>query len=133
MGAEIRYLPVVRRLPDVGPRELAASRRPTRRLLRLAAALAGGSVVLTAGTLALWGALGDAEARDGRGPWPLLLGIAFSFGLLGAGCCITALAQGASPRRGALAALCLSLVAPVAVGLIALALFFASASLSLGA
>jgi hypothetical protein len=105
-----------------------------KRLARLGTVLAVASLVLVCGGLGGWAALGTelAEGSDGRGPWPLVLGAAFCMGLLGAGCGLIALGLGNAARRQAVNALCVSLVAPVAVGIIALALFFSSTGTSFG-
>ena len=90
--------------------------------------------MLVCGGLAGWATLGTqlGEGVDGRGPWPLVLGGAVCLGLLGAGCGLLALGFGNAARRQAIGALCVSLVAPLAVGIIALALFFASTDASFG-
>jgi hypothetical protein len=105
-----------------------------RRLARLGNVLAFASLVLVFGGVGGWAGLGTelgGTAGD-RGPWPLVLGAAFCVGLLGAGCGLIALGLGSAARRQAVSALCVSLVAPLAVGIIALALFFASTGTSFG-
>jgi hypothetical protein len=103
-----------------------------RRLARLGTVLASFSFVLVLGGLAGWKLLGT-QLPDGagdRGPWPLVLGAAFCIGLLGAGCGLVSLAFDTPARRQAFGALCVSLVAPLAVGILALALFFSTTSTS---
>ena len=121
-----RYLPALRALP--APQTTVTD--APRRLIRLGNALAVGSFALAIGGLALWHSFGSDQSSGDRGPWPLLLAAAFGFGLLGAGSCVLALALGNVSRREVVSALCISLVAPLTVGIIALALFFASTSLS---
>jgi hypothetical protein len=95
--------------------------------------LAFASLALASCGLALWSSLGTNDGSIAEhGPWPLVLGIAFGFGLIGAGCGLVALVLGPASRRRATSALCMSLVAPLAVGIIALAMFFSSTSLSWG-
>jgi hypothetical protein len=138
-----RNLPVLR--PSAGPPHpglAATDSHPRafrglpmpRRLARLGTVLAFASLVFVCGGLGGWAALGTdlGETADGRGPWPLVLGAAFCMGLLGAGCGLTALGLGNAARRQAVSALCVSLVAPLAVGIIALALFFSSTDTSFG-
>jgi hypothetical protein len=135
MSADIRYLPVVRQLPDVGARQPRGGRSAPRRLIRLGNTLAVASVALVGGGLVLWSLFGRGRSAGESGVWPLLLAVAFSFGLLGVGCCVTALAAGPADnvsRRKVLSALCISLVAPLAVSVVALAVFFASTSFSFG-
>jgi len=120
-----RHLPATRPLPV---RRVDISEAP-RRLLRLGNTLAVSSFALAIGGLALWHSFGVGDAAGDRGPWPLLLAAAFGFGLVGAGCSLIALVVGNVSRREVVSALCISLVAPLAVGIIALALFFASTSL----
>ena len=105
-----------------------------RRLARLGTVLAFASVVFVCVGLGGWAALGTplGDAADSRGPWPLVLGAEFCMGLLGAGCGLVALGLGNAARRQAVSALCVSLVAPLAVGIIALALFFSSTGTSFG-
>ena len=127
------YLPAVRQedyLPV--PREKARLLDAPGRLARLGSVLGLSAILLVVGGLAGWAIVGKqlAEGVDGRGPWPLVLAGAVCLGLLGAGCGFLALVFGA--RRQAVGAVCLSLVAPLAVGMIALALFFASTTLSFG-
>ena len=136
-----RNLPALR--PDAGPphpRFAAGEPRfrgltVPKRLARLGTVLAFASLVLVCSGVVGWAALGTqlGGTASEHGPWPLVLGAAFCLGLLGAGCGLTALGLGNAARRQAVSALCVSLVAPIAVGLIALALFFAStASFSFG-
>ena len=99
------------------------------RLARLGGLLAAASLVFGMGGFAGWALLGNPEA-DSRGPWPLVLGVAFGLGLLGAGCGLVSLTFGSAARRQAVSALSGSLLAPLAVGILALALFFASTSSS---
>jgi hypothetical protein len=96
------------------------------RLARLGGLLAAASLLFAMGGFAGWALLG-AEAES-RGPWPLVLGVSFGLGLLGAGCGLVSLTFGSAARRQAVSALCVSLLAPLAVGILALALFFASTS-----
>jgi hypothetical protein len=106
-----------------------------KRLARLGTVLAFASLVLVCGGVIGWLVLGAqfGGTTSEHGPWPLVLAAAFCLGLLGAGCGLTALGLGSAARRQAVSALCVSLVAPIAVGIIALALFFAStASFSFG-
>jgi hypothetical protein len=90
------------------------------------------SLLLVIGGAAGWAIIGEqlAKGSDGRGPWPLVLAGALVMGVIGIGCALIALALGNNSRRQALGALCVSLVAPLAVGILALALFFASTNLS---
>jgi hypothetical protein len=138
-----RYLPV--RIPSAGlPHpgftagdSLSSTFRGLavpRRLARLGTVLAFASLVFVCVGLGGWAALGTdlGEGADGRGPWPLVLGAAFCMGLLGAGCGLVALGLGNAARRQAVSALCVSLVAPLAVGIIALGLFFSSTGTSFG-
>jgi hypothetical protein len=105
-----------------------------KRLARLGSVLAFASLVLVCGGVGGWAALGTeiGPTPGEHGPWPLVLGAAFCMGLLGAGCGLIALGLGNAARRQAVSALCVSLVAPVAVGIIALALFFSSTGTSFG-
>ena len=75
--------------------------------------------------------IGRALAQDtgGRGPWPLVLAGAVCLGLVGIDCGVVALTFGGSARRDVISALCVSLMAPLAVGMIALSIF---ASMTLG-
>jgi hypothetical protein len=130
MSTNVRYLPAVRQLPD--RTTVSNDSAAPRRLLRLGNALAVASVALVGGGLGLWHTFGAGDATGDRGPWPLLLAAAFGLGLVGAGCCLIALVVGNVSRREVVSALCISLVAPLAVGIIALALFFASTSLDWG-
>ena len=138
-----RNLPALRPGAGTPRRGFAAAGSPPRtfrglpvprRLARLGTVLAFASLVLVCGGIGGWAALGSelGEGDDGRGPWPLVLGAAFCIGLLGAGCGLVALGLGNAARRQAVSALCVSLVAPVAVGLIALALFFSTTGTSFG-
>jgi hypothetical protein len=65
-----------------------------------------------------------------RGPWPLALVAAFGVGLLAIGCQIVALSHGSLPRRLVLRAFLLSVVAPVGVAVLALALLAGTGSLA---
>ena len=120
------YLPVVPRTPKVW--------EAPGRLARLGSVLGLSAILLVVGGLAGWAIIGKqlAEGIDGRGPWPLVLAGGVCLGLVGAGCGFLALVFGGGARRQAIGAVCLSLVAPLAVGIIALALFFASTTLSFG-
>jgi hypothetical protein len=129
------YLPAVRKedyLPVL--REKARVLDAPGRLARLGSVLGLSAILLVVGGLAGWAIVGKqlAEGVDGRGPWPLVLAGAVCLGLVGAGCGFLALVFGRGVRRQAIGAVCLSLVAPLAVGIIALALFFASTTLSFG-
>jgi hypothetical protein len=120
------YLPVLRERPEIT--------EATRRLARLGSVLGLSAVLLVVGGLAGWAIVGKELTQEtgGRGPWPLLLAGAVCLGLIGVGCGALALTFGNSARRQAIGAVCVSLVAPLAVGIIALALFFASTTLSFG-
>jgi hypothetical protein len=122
----VEYLPAIREKPEVV--------QATRRLARLGSVLGLSAVLLVVGGLAGWATIGKALAQDtgGRGPWPLVLAGAVCLGLVGIGCGVVALTFGGSVRRDAISALCVSLIAPLAVGMIALALFFASTTLGFG-
>jgi hypothetical protein len=129
------YLPAVRKeryLPAV--REMADLMEMPRRLARLGSVLGLSAVLLVIGGLAGWAMVGKELAQEtgGRGPWPLLLAGAVCLGIIGVGCGVLALVFGSGVRRQAVGAVCVSLVAPLAVGIIALALFFASTTLSFG-
>lgn len=100
---------------------------PTR-LTQLGSLLAWVSLALVVGGMGLWFALDRSSITTpgDRGPWPFVLGLAFVSGVLGAGCGVTALVLGGVPRRRAVGAVTISLVAPTLVGIVALALFFAT-------
>lgn len=128
----MEYLPAVReQLPAVRQHDLAEP--VPGRLARLGSVLGLSAILLVVGGFAGWAIIGSelAKGTDGRGPWPLVLAGAVGLGVLGIGCGLVALVLGVS-RRQALGALCVSLVAPLAVGILALALFFASTTLSFG-
>lgn len=116
-----QYLPVLREPDSAAPGRLA----------RLGVLLGLSGILLAVSGLAGWTIVGSSlgEPADGRGPWPLVLAGALIMGLVGTGCGLVALALGPVSRRQAVGAVCVSLVAPLAVGIVALALFFASASL----
>jgi hypothetical protein len=127
----------VRRLPagpleeplraQPGPQRVQRGLSVPRRLARLGTVLATFSFVLVLGGLGGWAALGSRlNVAGDRGPWPLVLGAAFCLGLLGAGCGFVSLVFDTPARRQAFGALCVSLVAPLAVGIVALALFFST-------
>lgn len=101
-----------------------------RRIAKLSRLLSWLSLTLVCLGLGAWAGI-DRSAlgvEDGRGPWPIVLGLGFLLGLLGAGCGLVALSFGGVPRRRTVGALTISILASGTVGVVALALFFASTS-----
>ncbi len=114
--------------PLAARRAVAQPELTPERLARLGTFLAWVSLALVCGAFVLWLGLDRSSfgSLDDHGPWPIVLALGFVLGLLGAGCGVTALALGGAPRRRAVGAVTISLVAPTLVGIVALALFFAS-------
>ena len=102
------------------------------RLAHLGTLLAWLSLTLVIGGLGFWLAVDRDSLKPlaEHGPWPIVLGLGFVLGLVGAGCTLVALALGGVPRRRVVGAMTISLVAPTLVGITALGLFFAATTFS---
>jgi hypothetical protein len=103
-----------------------------RRIAQLSRLLSWLSLTLVCLGLSAWLGIGRASLgpEDGLGPWPVVLGLGFVLGLLGAGCSVVALSIGGVPRRRTFGAMTVSIAASTIVGIVALALFFASTTLN---